>query len=293
MQVADGSGSAVPRRRLGRDLRELRERTRLSQDDAATALACSRQKIWRIESGAVPVRPSDVKVLCNLYRAGPTTTRLLVALAVQTRGKGWWQAYADVLPGWFSRYVGLEAAASRLRCHQGETIPGLLQTRRYADLIYREHPGLTWAERERMVEVRLRRQEILDRRTPPSPRLDVVMSEMVLHRRIGGPDDMAEQLRHLHRMSMRDNITVRIIPLTAGPALAGSAGTFVLLDFPAGRDTAPETTTVYSEALTHASYLDRPDEICAYELAWDRLVGCALDEVRSRELLAGLTETGG
>lgn len=286
MHEAEGNGSAVPRRRLGRNLRELRERASLSQDDAAIALDCSRQKIWRIESGAVPVRPGDVKVLCNLYGAGPVITRALVALALHTRDKGWWQEYADSLPNWFTRYIGLEAAASQLRFYQGEIIPALLQTRRYTETIYRDQPGFGAHQRERLVEVQLRRQRIITRCVPPAPRLDVILSETVLHRHIGVACDMWDQLRHLHQLSQRENVSVRIIPLTAEPTLAGAAGAFVLIDFPGGEDAGASTgTTIYSESLTQANHLDRPDEIRAYEDAWARLTASALDRERSAELI--------
>ncbi|MFY1669341.1 Scr1 family TA system antitoxin-like transcriptional regulator [Plantactinospora sp. WMMB334] len=131
--TADDIGSTVPRRHLGWFLREMRERERISHDSAASALDCSRQKIWRIEKGAVPVRAGDVRLLCDLYGASERISHALAALAAETRTKGWWHAYGDAVPAWFSLYVSLETVASRLRHYNGELVPGLLQTRRYAD----------------------------------------------------------------------------------------------------------------------------------------------------------------
>jgi transcriptional regulator with XRE-family HTH domain len=284
--MADDVGSTVVRRQLGRYLRGLRERARLSQDEAATALDCSRQKIWRVESGAVPVRSRDVKVLCNLYAAGSEVTRELAALALETGAKGWWHAYGDVVPGWFSLYVGLEIVACRLRHYNGELVPALLRTAPYAAAIQRNRPNLTDVERNQLTAVEVRRRALLDRQSPAPPRLDVVLSEAVLHRRIGDRAGMLGQLRHLDQVGTRPNVSLRILPLDAGPTLASEAGAFTVLDFPSGEGLPPiEPTTVYRESLTGALYLDRPVEVAAYEEAWSGLDGLALNKAESSSLI--------
>jgi transcriptional regulator with XRE-family HTH domain len=283
--MTDESGSTVARRQLGRSLRQLRERAHISQDHAAVALDCSRQKIWRLESGATPVRASDVKVLCNLYRAGPEVTRALAALALQTRSKGWWHAYGDAVPPWFSLYVGLESAAGRLRYYGGELVPRILQTRRYALAVLAAR-RLSEAERDRAVSVLQRRQELLDRRVPAPPRVEVVLSEAALRRPIADPEGMLEQLRHLLRTAELPHVSLRVLPLDTGPTLAGEAGPFVILDFldSDGRPQA-EPTTVYTESLTAGLYLDKPADVQRYEEAWADLAELALDGEASRSLL--------
>lgn len=230
--MADDIGSTVPRRELGRYLREMRERERISHDSAATALDCSRQKIWRIEKGSVPVRASDVRVLCDLYGADAKISQALAALAIETRTKGWWHAYGDAVPAWFSLYVGLEMAANRLRHYNGELVPGIVQTKRYAEAIFRNRPGMTDRDRERAVTVRLHRQGVLTRSLPAPPELDVILSEAVLRRPIADREGMRQQLRHLVSVTTQSNVSVRILPLAAGPTLASETGAFVLLDFP-------------------------------------------------------------
>ncbi|MFI6271432.1 helix-turn-helix domain-containing protein [Micromonospora zamorensis] len=120
--MAKDLGSTVPRRQLGRALRELRTEARMTLDGAARALERSRQKVWRIESGIGVVRGLDVRAMCELYGATPELTGPLTGLAGETRAKGWWPSYGDIVPDWFELYVGLEAAAGRPgRCPTART----------------------------------------------------------------------------------------------------------------------------------------------------------------------------
>ncbi|SBT44565.1 helix-turn-helix domain-containing protein [Micromonospora narathiwatensis] len=288
--MAEDVGSTVPRRQLGRALRELRTEARMTLDGAAQALQCSRQKVWRIEAGLCAVRGFDVRGMCELYAATPELTGALVALAGETRAKGWWHSYGDTIPDWFELYVGLEAAAGRLREHADALIPGLLQTRGYATAVCQHRPDLPDEERERLVEVRLQRQGLLLRRLPPPPRFDVMLSEAVLLRVVGGPATMAEQLRHLVEVSRLPHVSIRVVPLAAGPHVGAVAGAFVLLDFLPTNRVEPEPSVVYSESLTGALYLDRKEEIAAYERVWVSLDSLALDRVQSRHLIRKILE---
>ena len=130
-------GSTVPRRQLGRALRDLRTEARMTLDGAAEALQCSRQKMWRIETGLGPVRGVDVEAMCELYGATPELTSALIALAGETKAKGWWHSYGDAIPEWFELYVGLESAASQLRCYDDTSGPGCFRRRGYARGVYR------------------------------------------------------------------------------------------------------------------------------------------------------------
>jgi hypothetical protein len=80
------------------------------------------------------------------------------------------------------------------------------------------------------------------------------------------------------------------VPLAAGLHLGILAGSFVLLDFPPGERAAPEPSVVYRELPTGALYLDRREEIAAYERAWAGLDGLALDEEESRRLITKLAD---
>ncbi|MFF5054703.1 helix-turn-helix domain-containing protein [Micromonospora sp. NPDC000663] len=285
--MAEDVGSTVPRRQLGRLLRQYRNEAGVTLDAAAEALEYSRQKIWRIECGTGSVRVLDVKAMCELYGVPPEMTAAMRGLAVETKSKGWWHAYGDAVPSWFELYVGLESAASRLREYGETLIPGLLQHRSYAVALYQTGSRISAQDRERAVEVRLQRQALLRRRLPQPPHLEAVLSEAALRRVVSGRSVMTAQLTHLLEVSALPNASVRVVPLAAGPHPGATAGSFVILDFPAGDGgrAVPEPSVVYSESLTGALYLDKPDELRAYEDAWRGLERLALPEAESSDMI--------
>ncbi|MET8311317.1 helix-turn-helix transcriptional regulator [Micromonospora sp. NPDC005173] len=289
--MAEDIGSTVPRRQLGRLLRQYRNEAGVTLDAAAEALEYSRQKIWRIECGTGSVRVLDVKAMCDLYGVSPEMTEAMRGLAVETKSKGWWHAYGDAVPSWFELYVGLESAASRLRGYDESLIPGILQTRAYADALFRLGRMLSDDEREQAVEVRLQRQASLTRRLPAAPRLEAVLSEAVLRRTVGGQTTMAAQLDHVLKLAELPTVSVRVLPLAAGPQPGAVAGTFMILDFPPGNGgrAVPEPSVVYSESLTGALYLDKPDELAAYERVWRGLDSLSLHEAESKDMIKRIT----
>ncbi|WP_442931211.1 helix-turn-helix domain-containing protein [Micromonospora sp. NBC_00389] len=289
--MAEDIGSTVPRRQLGRLLRQYRNEAGVTLDAAAEALEYSRQKIWRIECGTGSVRVLDVKAMCDLYGVSPEMTEAMRGLAVETKSKGWWHAYGDAVPSWFELYVGLESAASRLRGYDESLIPGILQTRAYADALFRLGRMLSDDEREQAVEVRLQRQALLTRRLPAAPRLEAVLSEAVLRRTVGGQTTMAAQLDHVLKLAELPTVSVRVLPLAAGPQPGAVAGTFMILDFPPGNGgrAVPEPSVVYSESLTGALYLDKPDELAAYERVWRGLDSLSLHEAESKDMIKRIT----
>ncbi|MBG6100366.1 hypothetical protein IW249_000780 [Micromonospora vinacea] len=264
----------------------------MTLDAAAEALDCSRQKVWRIEKGLVPVRVVDARAMCVLYRVTDDMGEIVASLAKETRARGWWHSYGDVVPSWFSLYVGLESSATLIRRYDSELIPGLLQTREYAsELFRRKNPTMRGEEREKLVEVRLQRQGILVRRLPSAPTLRVVLSEAVLRRTIPDRRAMAQQLQHLLDVAALPNVSLRVLPLAAGPPLASESGTFVLLDFPQAFGRAStEPTTVYVENITGALYLDKPAEVAAYEHVWSDLEALASGEAESEKMITSITE---
>lgn len=289
--MAEDIGSTVPRRQLGRLLRQFRNEAGVTLDAAAEALEYSRQKIWRIECGLGSVRVLDVKAMCELYGVSAEMTEAMRGLAAETKSKGWWHAYGDAVPSWFELYVGLESAAASVRQYQETVIPGLLQTREYIQALARiDQPAVTDEDREHAVQVRLQRQNLLSRRLPKPPRLEAVISEAVLRRRVGGQSIMVGQLTALLEASERPNMSVRVVPLAAGPHLGAVAGSFVILNFPAtkGGRAAPEPSVVYSESLTGALYLDKPAELRAYEEAFVSAAQLAQSEAESRNTIKGI-----
>lgn len=281
-------GSAVARRQLGRELTALRKAIPgLTQKDAAKRMEWSQAKLWRLENGRDDVVPTsrDIRDLCGLYNATVTRTAKLQAIYEQTKVAGAWASRYGEIPEWFQLYVELEPAASHLREYHTELITGVLQTREYATAVVRcdvEGKGVSEEAIAERVEIRLRRADLLTRETPAPPRFDIVLNESVIRRPVGGPSAMAQQLRHVAELMELPNLSVRILPFGAGMhrgALA--AGSFVVLDFPADA----EPTTVYSEGLTGAAYLDGEGDAASYGWAFEGLAEMSLDTAASRDLL--------
>ncbi|MFK3979004.1 helix-turn-helix domain-containing protein [Micromonospora sp. NPDC050397] len=278
------AGSSVPRRQLGRYLRQAREQAGLSLEASAKELEVSRATMYRIEGGQTAVRKADVVAMCTTYGTPPEMASVLIALAAETKAKGWWHAYGDAIPAWFELYVGLEAAASRLRHWEPASLPGLLQTKEYAESLLCSNPDTPGQEVDRLVTVRMERQQILARRSPAPPKLEVILDEIVLRRK---DPAMPQQLVHLSEQIARGAAVIRVVPTrTAGINYALTGGGFVILDFPAIGIRTPEPTTVYSESLTGALYLDKPTEVAAYARAWRALEAISLDPIRSADLIA-------
>ena len=196
--MAAGSPT-MRRRRLARELARLREDRGMTIREAAAALEWDPSKLSRVEGLQRGIIVRDVRRLLDLYQVSDETQReALFELARQARQRGWWQAYADVMPSEYANLIGLEAEAAEIRTYQPELIHGLLQTEDYARAVIRSgRPGDTAGEVDRRVEIRMTRQQILDRDGPP--RLRVVLNEAAVRRMVGGPDVMRAQLAGAHR----------------------------------------------------------------------------------------------
>jgi transcriptional regulator with XRE-family HTH domain len=283
--MTDGpTGSTVPRRQLGRHLRELRNRARLTVRAAASALEWSEAKLWRIETGQTSLRSLDVEAMCRAYGAPRDLAQGLMALAKETKARGWWHSYGDVILEGFDLYIGLEDSASQLCWYASKLVPGLLQTEDYARTVIR--PG-GWSEEEveRRVHVRIARQALLTRVTA-APTVKVAFGEAVLRCPVGGEEVMAGQLERLMEVMNYPNVSIRVVQFEAGLHPGLHCGPFVMMRFPTvgdGRETEPPT--VYKEGLTGALYLDKPQEIASYDAAFDAIWTAAASEARSMSLL--------
>ncbi len=277
-------GSSVPRRQLGRKLRELREAVPMTMAEAWTALEWSRQRLWRYETGQVAVHPNDVAAMCAVYGADKETIEGLKELARQSKAKAWWQAYLDI-PAWFELYLGMESAAATLRQYEAEVIPGLLQSPRYVEAIMALGPEKLSAEAiNERVTLRMQRQRILTRSKPAAPMLSVILSEAALVRGFSA-EIMVDQLHRLIAVSELPNVSIHIVPFSAGMHTA-YLGPFVILDFPQespARD--PEPTTVYQESPTGSLYLENSTDVETYSSIWTELGKLAMNELESRRFI--------
>ena len=263
-----GSPTAL-RMFLGRQLQALREKAGLSYEEAGQAIYSSEWTIRRMERAEGGLKALTVKSLLMAY--GVTDVREIdafLALARDASRPGWWHRYDDVLPSWFRVAVGLEESAALIRSYQPQVIPGLLQTEAYVRAITAaSFPSAPPEDTERRVALRLARQDLLKR--PAPPQYSVVLEETVLRRPIGDRAVMRGQIQRLLETAARPNITIQVLPFSAGwhPAMYGMFNIFRFPD-----DALPDV--VYSEALTSAYYLDKPDETAQYAEALDRM--CAL-----------------
>jgi transcriptional regulator with XRE-family HTH domain len=285
------TGSTVPRRQLGRYLRDLRNAQRLTVRTAAQRLEWSEAKIWRIETGQVGLRSLDVQAMCQIYGAPPDLTEALMGLAKETKARGWWHSFGDVIPEGFDVYIGLEEAAASISWYESELVPGLLQTEAYARaIIAADKLGVDAAEIDRRVHVRMARQTLLTRVTA-APDLRIVLNEAILRRPVGGADVMTTQLGRLLDASELSNVELRVISFSAGVHHGIVSGPFEILRFPLNGDgRASEPPTVYVDGFTGDLYLDKPREIERYDEAFNGIWSAALDETASQELLRRASE---
>ncbi|OLE30657.1 MAG: hypothetical protein AUG44_00735 [Actinobacteria bacterium 13_1_20CM_3_71_11] len=257
-------GPTVVRRQLGRRLRRLREVAGKTERDLEEANLLSRAKLWRIETGRTPVKVPDVRALCWLYGVDERTTESLVALAIGTNAQGWQEDYGDVLPWWFSLYLGLEASATHLYIYDAELVHGLLQTPAYVRAVHEaSNPPGDEGAIEQLTKLRQERQRVLTDREPPL-RLTAVFGPGVLARPVGGADAMAEQVRRLQELNGLSHIEIRVLPWTVG-AHAAMVSPFTILDF----DDPDDPAVVYLESQTGSRYLEKPEELAEYRRIFD------------------------
>ncbi|GAA5092189.1 helix-turn-helix domain-containing protein [Nocardia iowensis] len=275
-------GPTVLRIALGGQLRRLREAKGITREAAGDAIRGSHAKISRLELGRTGFKERDIRDLLTLYGVDEAEEReRFLDLARQANEPGWWHRYSDLLPQWFGTYLGLEQAASKIRTYEAHLVPGLLQTPEYARAVVAL--GYEDADTDRRVQVRQRRQEILHRSDPPI--VWAVIDEAALHRPVGGPRVHREQMEHLMRLAKLPNVTVQVLPYSAGEhAAAGSS--FSILRF-----AEPELPDiVYLEHLTSALYLDRRQDLALYLSVMDRLSVQAERPEKSIEILGRYAE---
>ncbi|MGW6195968.1 helix-turn-helix domain-containing protein [Kribbella sp. NPDC055110] len=259
-------GPTALRIMLGVHLRRLREAAGLTRTNAAWEVRGSESKISRLELGRVGFKLRDVEDLLTLYKLDdPDERERLLSMARNANDPGWWQRYDDLTPQWFHSYLGLEMAADLIRTFELQFVPGLLQTRDYARSVVqlgRQDQPLSRAEQERLVSLRMSRQEVLTRQRPA--RLWAVIDEAVLRRPIGSREILKAQLEFLIESARRHNVTLQIIPFEKGGYTA-TGGAFTLLRF----NDADLPDIVYIEHLTSAVYLDKREELDTYVVTMD------------------------
>lgn len=262
-------------RRLGRELRRLRESAGLKMEELAARLTCSPSRVSRIESGDIKARPGDVMEWLHALEVplDGDPGRAILSLARELRESGWWQRL-DALSSRYATFIAYETEAVELRNFEPTLIPGLLQTEAYARAVNGVGRETETEAIEQRVQARLKRQEVLSRKPKPL-RLHVIISEAALMAEVGGPEIVRAQLDHLVQLGRRPNVTLQVLRFAAGAHLATGGG-FQVLTFE-----QDEPPLGYIETLAGELFLESPREIERLGAVYDHLRSLAMSPAES------------
>ncbi|MFI1013520.1 helix-turn-helix domain-containing protein [Streptomyces sp. NPDC020965] len=282
--MAPNVNPTVRRRRLGQELRRLRELKGMTAEEVAERLLVSQSKISRLENGRRSISQRDVRDLCGVYEVDDhRIVDSLMQMAKDSRQQGWWHAFGDIP---YSVYIGLETDAASLRVYEPQVVPGLLQTPQYAEaLIAGALPESSPSEIDKRVNVRMRRQARVTDLDRPL-RLWAVLDESALRRVVGGTTLMREQLEYLVELSQLPHVTVQVLPFEMG-AHPGINGQYAILEFP----DAADSSVVYIEGVTSDLYLEKSNDVHKYTVMYEHLRAQALNADQTRIFIENIAKS--
>ena len=281
-------GPVVLRRRLGSVLKRLRSESGLHLDLAARQLEISPSKLSRLETGQVVPKLRDVRDLLLLYQAPEELTERMMRWAAEAKEPGWWHPFSAATAADLDLYISLEVEARKIRMYS-LPISGLLQTEAYARMLLAgAAPTATAPELERLVEIRVGRQSILDpnRSDAPPVELHALLDEHAL-RRGADADIMREQLEELLRRAEWPNVTLQLLPFEAGFTRAN--GTFAIFEPREPGDGA----VVNAESTGQDAYFETSTELMKYDAIWEDVLARCLDPDRTRAAIERILQAGG
>ncbi|MFE3139662.1 helix-turn-helix domain-containing protein [Streptomyces scopuliridis] len=285
IELAEGAGPTTRRRQLGVRLLALREARGWSAEEAGERAGVSKATVSRYERAKGNVRWNQVDQLCRAYGASDEEREALVELAKNSRAtEAWWVPFAGKLPDQMRMLLALENEASRISHHTVGVVPGLLQTLEYAQAI-KATPGNTLPPQDLQdyLTMRMQRQQILDRSSPPT--YHVVLDEAVIRREVGDPEVMAGQLDHLLTRGQASNISIQVLPFSAG-ACSAALSSFIVFGGP-----DPSLDVVFLENQVGSLFLEESAALEEYGNAIAFLRREALDTTSSAELIAEASKT--
>ncbi|MGW2367444.1 helix-turn-helix domain-containing protein [Streptomyces sp. NPDC001667] len=271
------------RRRLGAELRTLREAADVSTEEAAKAIHGDRTKISRQENGRHRITRLELEALLTLYKAEDESLRQwLVALSDEGNKRSWWHQHRDSLRDGFKEALTLETDAARISAFQSRIVPGLLQTQAYATaVISGSSDPLPKEKLDLFVDIRMSRQGIFLRGNPPQ--YAAIMTEGVIRQQIGGPQVMAEQLRHLVSLGETSEVEIQIIPYSQS-TFTDADGSFILYSYPNPLD----FDVVQVPYLVGDLYMEEDETVAKYRKAFEGLRASALPTLQSAELISSI-----
>jgi transcriptional regulator with XRE-family HTH domain len=254
-------------RRLGLELKQLREQAGLSASEASERIGMSRGQLSHIELGRTSILTERLRNLCRVYGCADEPYISALVATSEASGKGWWSAHKKRRGPGALDLAELEAGAVSIRTHEPLFIPGLFQTADYARAIFTS-PKLGFDNIEEGVKFRMERQRILTLDNPPS--VHAVIHEAALHMRFGGVDVVREQSLRLVELARLPHVTIQIYPFSAQAygALSGNFAHFV--------PSNPKLGTVVLEAPLGSHYLTEWDQLLEYTALFDHLTEGAL-----------------
>ncbi|GGZ80673.1 helix-turn-helix domain-containing protein [Streptomyces echinoruber] len=279
------SNPTLRQRRLGAELRKLRERAGFTVTQAAAHLGVNQGRVSMIETGRSPLSADRVRAMASAYDCSDAA--LIDALAAMTgrRQRGWWEEYREHLPAALVDLAELEHHAKALRVALAVHIPALLQTTDHARALFRSVvPPMRQYEIEHRLTHRMKRQGILHRDDPPP--YSAIIHEAALRMGFGGPNVTRGQLKHLLDTSELPHVTIRVIRFgTDGYPSTGQS--FDYIEGP-----VPQLDTVQLD--THhggCGFLDAEAQLSKYRAVLDHMESCALSPAASRDFIHHLVNS--
>ncbi|GAB2877939.1 helix-turn-helix domain-containing protein [Streptomyces mayteni] len=275
---------SIRQRRLGVELRRMRNHAELTTTDAARLLGSSQSRVSSIESGSYAVSADRVRATARAYNCSDEA--LIAGLAMMTggRSRGWWEEYRDILPGDWLDLAELEHHATGIRVGSVIHMPGLLQTREHARAVFDEVvPPLTPPEVEHRVSHRIKRQGVIYGDTPTP--FTAIIHEAALRMGFGGTVVSRKQLEHLVEMSERKHITVLTVPFGAGAFPSSGHGIIYL------EGDVPKLDTVQLDTDHGPAFVDTEPHLVKYRTVLDRMHACALGPKESRDLIHHIAQS--
>ncbi|MFD7789738.1 helix-turn-helix domain-containing protein [Streptomyces sp. NPDC059759] len=258
------------RRQLGATMRKLRAQKGMTLEEAGQLVGVSKATVSRYETQAGPVKWLVIDALCRTYGVSDAERRAVVALAKDARQQGWWNSFADSIPESMNLMLTLEDEAVSENHFSCVYVPGLLQTRSYTTALQQANEmRRSPAEIERLVDIRMKRQEILAR--PNAPHLWAILDESVIRRIVGSREVMRQQLGRLLSTGDSPNVTLQILPFARG-AHAAALGSFVILG-----GVEASLDVVYVDLHVGSLFMEKQEELDRYRLAFEYLRAQALD----------------
>ncbi|MBT2493866.1 helix-turn-helix domain-containing protein [Streptomyces sp. ISL-96] len=271
------------RRQLGAMMRKLRARKGMTLEEAGRLVGVSKATVSRYETQQGPVKWPIVDALCREFDASEAERNAVVGLAKDAKRQGWWSSFADSIPEDMNLLLTLEDEAVREDHFNCLYVPGLLQTRSYTEAVQNaSEMRVAPEEIKRLVDIRMKRQEILTREKPLH--LWAILDESVIRRVVGSREVMREQLGHLLKVNQSREITLQVLPFSKG-AHSAAMGSFVILG-----GAEPSLDVVYVDIHAGSLFMEKDEELNRYRLAFDYLRAQALDMTASSAMIERVRE---